>query len=244
MHVAIFGSCVTRDLFENGALRPALAHYASRSSIISVVADPVALEERDVPLDSAYQRRAVLADFNKTFFPDLRALDPDWVVVDLIDERFNVLRTGASFVTESSAFASAGLRSAERFGFSTVRRLTGEADELFARAAPTFVERLTEIVPPERVILHRGLWLTSFRRGDAVEDFPEPRLSYARHNNEALGRQYDLLAELFGGAATEVGPDPERDRADVDHRWALEPFHYEQAYNEAAITTIRELTGI
>lgn len=245
MRIAIFGSCVTRDLFEDAALRPAMVHYASRSSVISVVADPVPLREEEVVLESAYQRRAVLADCHKTFFPDLAALDPDWVVVDLVDERFHLLRTEGSFITESSAFAAAGLRSSDRFASCvTLHRLTGEAEQLFEAASTTFVERLTRIVPPERVILHRGLWLTRFRHGDAVEDFPEPRLTYARQNNGALMKQYDLLAERLGGRAHVTGPDPERHMADHDHKWALEPFHYEQAYNEAAIATIRELTAV
>lgn len=244
MKIAIFGSCVTRDLFEDPALRPSLAHYASRSSVISAVAQKVPLAEEEVTLDSAYQRRAVLADFNKTFFPDLRKLEPDWVIVDLVDERFSVLRTDESFVTESSAFSSAGLGDSERFSFTPVRRLTGEAEELFKIAAGTFVYRLTQIVPPERVILHRGLWLTRFRRGDVVEDFPEPRLTYARHNNESLVQEYDVLAERLGPAAQAIGPDTERHLADFDHKWALEPFHYERAYNEAAIARIRELTGL
>ena len=244
MKVAIFGSCVTRDLFEDPALRPSLAHYASRSSVISAVADPVPLDEAEVTLDSAYQRRAVLADFNKTFFPDLRRLEPDWVVVDLVDERFNVLRTGDSFVTESSAFASAGLAAADRFHFSPVRRLTGEAEQLFEVAAGSFVERLTQVVPAGRVILHRGLWLTRFRRGDAVEDFPEPRLTYAQNNNKSLRREYDVLADRLGQSAHSIGPDPDLHYADVEHKWALEPFHYEQSYNDAATARIRELIGL
>jgi hypothetical protein len=244
MRIAIFGSCVTRDLFEDGALRPALAHYASRSSVISVVADPVPLGEEEVVLDSAYQRRAVLADFNKTFFPDLAALRPDWVVLDLVDERFNVLRTNGSFVTESSAFASAGLGTSERFSFKPVPRLTGEADELFGEAAKHFVNRLTEIVAPERVILHRGMWLTRYRRGEAIEKFPEPRLTYARQNNNSLLRQYDVLEGRLGEAAHVLGPDLSSHVADYEHKWALEPFHYERAYNDAAVATIRQITGL
>ena len=244
VRVAIFGSCVSRDLFEDPALRPTLAHYASRSSVISVVAEPVPLSEEEVPLDSAYQRRAVVADFNKTFFPDLRALAPDWLVIDLIDERFNVLRTAGSFVTESSAFQGAGLAGLERLSFSTVRRLTDEAERLFDAAAESFVERVTQIVPAERVILHRGLWLTRYRRGELLEDFPEPRLTYARRNNEALGRQYDLLQGMLGGDIHVIGPELDRHVADYGHKWALEPFHYEQAYNDAAVHTLREITGL
>jgi hypothetical protein len=212
--------------------------------VISVVADPVPLREEEVTLDSAYQRRAVLADFNKTFFSDLAALEPDWVVVDLVDERFNVLRTNGSFVTESSAFANAGIDASDRFAFSPVRRLTAESEQLFDVAANAFVERLTEIVPPARVILHRGLWLTRYRRGTAVEEFPEPRLTYIKRNNEALMRQYDVLAKLLGEAAPALGPELDRHMADYEHKWALEPFHYEQAYNDAAVATLRQITRL
>ena len=244
MTIAIFGSCVTRDLFEDGTLRPALAHYASRSSVISVVAGRVPLREDELRLDSAYQRRAVLADFNKTLFTDLAAVRPDWVVIDLLDERFNLLRTNGSFVTESSAFSSSGLAASDRFAFSTVRRLTGDAEDLFDVAAKSFVERLTKIVRPERVILHRGLWLTQLRRGGTIEEFPEPRLTYARRNNESLTHQYDVLAGCLGGSAHVMGPDVDRHLADADHKWALEPFHYECAYNQEAVAKLREITGL
>jgi hypothetical protein len=244
MRVAIFGSCVTRDLFEDEALRPALVHYASRSSVISVVAEPVTLGEGEVALDSPYQKRAVLADFNKTFFTDLCDLAPDWVIVDLVDERFNVLRTGDSFVTESSAFSSAGLGDTARFGFSPVARLTDEAEELFAAAATSFVQRLTEIVPAERVMLHRGLWLTRFRSAGVVDEFPEPRLSFARRHNEALDREYDMLADRLGPTSMVIGPDPERHVADESHKWGLDPFHYEDAYNDAAKARLRETFGL
>lgn len=244
MRVAIFGSCVTRDLFEDEKLRPALVHYASRTSVISTVADPVPLGEDEVVLDSPYQKRAVLADFNKTFFTDLGDLAPDWVVIDLVDERFNVLRTGDSFVTESSAFSSAELGAATRFAFAPVLRLTDEAEELFDVAATTFVQRLTEIVPAERVILHRALWLTRFRSADVVDEFPEPRLSFARRHNEALDREYDMLADRLGPTAPVMGPDPERHLADEGHKWGLDPFHYEDAYNDAAKLRLRDAFGL
>jgi len=244
VRIAIFGSCVTRDLFEDGVLRSALVHYASRSSLISAVADPVALDEAEVPLESAYQRRAVLADFNKTFFADVEALTPDWVVIDLIDERFDVLRTGASCVTESSAFSSAGLGDRERFTFTPIPRLTTEAARLFEDATTAFAERLGEIVPPERVILHRALWLTRYRRGDLIQEFPEPRRAFAERHNQALEADYDALAAGLGSAGPELGPDLDRHFADHDHKWALEPFHYENGYNRAAVEQVRAIVGV
>jgi uncharacterized protein DUF6270 len=102
--IGIFGSCVTRDLFDHPALRPSLGHYVARCSVVSAVADPVATDEDSVVVPSAWQRRRVLADFQKTCFAQFAASVLDRLVIDLIDERFDLLRVDGSYVTRSSAF--------------------------------------------------------------------------------------------------------------------------------------------
>jgi hypothetical protein len=240
MRLGIFGSCVTRDLFEDPALRPSLARYTSRSSLISVVAEPVALAAERVRLDSAFQRRCVLEDFDKRFLAELERERLDWLVVDLIDERFDVLRTPSSYVTCSSAYQGAGLEQ-EHAGFARVRRLTGEAATLLQDAVAAFVERVTAVLPPERVIIHRARWLTRFRDGDGVQAFPAERVDFARHHNAALDHGYDALEQQLGGRAASIALDAERYVADAGHRWALEPYHYEPRYNATALERLREL---
>lgn len=242
--VAIFGSCVTRDLFEDATLRPTLTLYAARCSMISVTAPRVAIDERVIDLSSPWQRRCVVADFEKTFFDALAEAAPDWLIVDLVDERFNLLRTAGSLVTESSAFQAAGLRSARGYAFEPVRRASPEGRELFGEAATRFIERASEIVPRERIVVHRALWLTRFREGDALHPFPEPRRQLAEAQNAMLGDAYDRLAERLGERAPVLALDCAAYAADADHRWKLEPFHYEPAYNEAAIGRLQTLLGI
>ena len=242
MRLGIFGSCVTRDLFEDQALRPSLARYASRCSLISAVAAPVALDVETVRLDSAFQRRCVIEDFDKRFLAELERERLDWLVVDLIDERFAVLRTPASYVTRSSAYDSAGLEAAH--GFDRVRRLTGEAAALLERAAQRFAERVTAVLPAERVIVHRARWMTRFRDGAALHDFPADRADFAEHHNAALDEAYDALERHLGGRAATIALDDGRYVADARHRWALEPYHYEPAYNGAALARLRALVGI
>src|SRR6266581_2802406 len=87
--VAIFGSCVTRDLFEPAIRDVELVLYGSRSSLISACAPPVQIDEDDVRLDSRFQRRCVVEDFRKTFLTRFEEAAPDRLVIDLIDERFH-----------------------------------------------------------------------------------------------------------------------------------------------------------
>jgi hypothetical protein len=242
MRLGIFGSCVTRDLFEDPALRPGLVRYASRSSLISAVAAPVALDAGRVRLDSPFQRRCVIEDFGKSFLAELEHDRLDWLVVDLIDERFDVLRTPDSYVTCSSAYSSAGL--ADEDGFARVRRLTGEAAVLVEQAAAAFAERVTAVLPAERVIVHRARWMTRYRDGERVHDFPADRADFAGHHNAALDHAYDLLERHLGTPATIALEDGDRHVADAGHRWGLEPYHYDAAYNATALDRLRALVNL
>lgn len=229
---------MTRDLFEDLALRPSLARYASRSSLISAVAEPVPIDPERVRLDSAFQRRCVLEDFDKRFLTGLETDRLDWLVVDLIDERFDVLRTASSYVTCSSAYQGAGLE--QQDNLERVRRLTGEAAALLDDAAARFAARVTAVLAPERVIVHRARWLTRFRDGDAVHDFAADRVDFAEHHNAALDHAYDALERHLGGRSPVISIDDGRYVADARHRWALEPYHYEAAYNVAALAHLRD----
>ena len=41
--------------------------------------------------------------------------------------------------------------------------------------------------------------------------------------------------------AATIEVDPARHLADAGHRWQLEPFHYDDAYNDGAIGRLRDL---
>jgi Family of unknown function (DUF6270) len=243
MSVAIFGSCVSRDLFEHPSLRPSLVHYGARSSVVSAVARPVAIDPARVALSSAFQRRCVLADFTKTFFASLADARPDWLVIDLVDERFDLLQTQGSYVTRSSAFDAAGLERHAGLEFETVRRMWGQGRALFDRAAGPFAERVTRTVPADRVVIHRAVWCTSYRHNGEVLRFPPDRLELCRLQNDMLRQSYDRLERAFHGRARVIGVDLGTHHADANHRWQLEPYHYEPAYNAEATERLLTLFG-
>jgi hypothetical protein len=240
LKIAILGSCVTRDLFEDPALRPWLAQYTSRSSLVSVIAPPVPIDPTAVVLESAFQRRCVIEDFAKSFFARLAEAEPDWLVIDLIDERFEIMRTPESYVTRSLAFVHAGL---DELGFTPVKRLTAETGEMLEAAIGRSAARTLELLPAERIIVHRARWLTRFRQDGQLENFEQCRRDFAIRHNEALEQGYDALESAFRGAARVLSIEPGRYAADAQHRWGLEPYHYEQAYCEAAVEQLLGLIG-
>jgi hypothetical protein len=197
-----------------------------------------------VILPSPWQRRCVLADFQKTFLTSLREDRPKWIVIDLIDERFDLLRTPDSCVTHSSALSASGLTAAPDFGFEAVRRMSGTANSLFHHAAIDFAGRVMEVIPAERVVLHRALWSTKYRAGGDIRAFADERRLLCEQQNAMLMAGYDALACAFDGRATSIEPDPERHLADEHHRWGLEPYHYDETYNTFAADQLRGVVGL
>jgi Family of unknown function (DUF6270) len=232
--VAIFGSCVTRDLFEPAIPEVELVLYGSRSSLISACASPVAIEEDQVRLESSFQRRCVVEDFRKTFLTRLEEAAPQWLVIDLIDERFNVLAAGRSFVTRSSEFVRAGLDGLTGTELTPVARRDPRLPELYRSACRAFAERVSAVLPPEHVILHRARWCTRFRDAIGVHDFPADRAGYSAEMNRLLDLIHTELVQAFGGRPLELAITPGTALADGEHHWGLEPYHYDAAYNRAA----------
>jgi len=109
--VSIFGSCVTRDVLEHHAqaeYRLTLMSYISRQSLVSAMSPPVSCDEEDVLLDSPFQRRMVLSDLRKDAFEMLKQDKSRYMIIDFIDERFDLLRVDKSYVTASNECIASG----------------------------------------------------------------------------------------------------------------------------------------
>ena len=103
--LSIYGSCVSRDIFAiANNTKFDLKAYIARQSVISAVAPK--LPEGKIPLqnDSPWRMRAVECDLQKNAFDILKQEKSDYLLIDLIDERFPLLPLFGSYVTASNEF--------------------------------------------------------------------------------------------------------------------------------------------
>ena len=227
---SLVGSCVTRDASDLGGsplARP--VHYFSRTRVQSIVSTPTVIDPDEIVLSSAYQRRAIREDFEKTAALQLGTIDHP-VLVDLIDERFPLYESESGVVTGSMYLFEAGV---------PVDRLkeVGEDTELrpdgpFAQAAALFSALLPADQP---IVVHRALWATRDVGGATLG---KPLL--ANRSNEWLNRAYDILGRALGERCRFVAPDESVRRADPSHRWGLAPFHYIPAYYDDLAGQVRQ----
>lgn len=195
MEFFILGSCVIRDIFRvvDGKFE---FNYFARTSLISQMSEPLPLEETQIKLDSKFQRQMVMQDFRKYFFESVKQFNPDIVITDLIDERFDLQKFGNSCVTRSSEFVNGKLD--EIFPFERVLRLQEETHVLWERACDQFIERLFNVVPRNKIVLHKAFWATEYLENGESKQFENQ--NYISRNmvtilETTVNRQFKMLLE-------------------------------------------------
>ena len=116
--VAIHGSCVSRDLAEFHGYE--VTHYQARSSMCSKIGGKIDYDSMLLnSIKTNFQRRMVEWDLGKRPFTSLNS---DFVLIDLIDERFDVFTNGESFATRSQAFFNSSVLKSMGAGYNRIER--------------------------------------------------------------------------------------------------------------------------
>lgn len=232
--VLIHGSCVTRDAFAlPGETRFRLADYYARSSLASAFA-PGGLVGVDVArVESPFQRRMVERDQGKDFAARLETTDADVVVLDLVDEQYDlVVGSDGGVATRSMEFLRAGG--------------DGAAGTRVASGSPEFLVRWevgwAALVATARrqgrlgrVVVHEAYWA----RGDADGGaFDQQRVEAA---NRTLTYLYARMRKDLAEARFLRVPD-RLVVGDPSHRWGASPVHYVEAYYRTFLDLLDEAT--
>jgi Family of unknown function (DUF6270) len=228
MGVSILGSCITRDVFRLFPDEADVASYHSRSSLISLMAPPFEVDDSGTTWPSSFARKAVIADFRKTFFDDLEAAAPDVLIIDLMSERFDLFRVPGTYVTRSWELLSSGFQQMCGYRLERISREALAMDEAWLVRSREFAGVLRERFPALPVILHKAYWTPFYRDGSTVLPFPRDRRRSIARRNELLVKCHAHLERLLPDVIT-VEPRGSY-VADPSHRWGLGSSHYEHGY--------------
>lgn len=237
--VAILGSCITRDLWPIRGEGADHLLYISRTSFPSLLSGPPAAFE-PAPRPPGDLRRhehaALVADITKTALTRLLAFRPTHVIVDFIDDRFDLLSVNGALIVRSGELSRSGYEKAGLLGAPRViPRLSVACALTWRFAAAEFAALVKATVLGEAdFILHSARWATDYRdRAGKLHSLPSAEIlggdpvEIAPYN-ELLRHQETVITGLLPGMAI-VESDTFR-VADEGHRWGLSPFHYVPEY--------------
>jgi hypothetical protein len=195
---------------------------------------PLPLRDDELDWTSGFARHAVQADFAKTFFDDLESASPDYLIVDFVDDRFPLLRCGASWFVRSHDFVACGGDAISRYRLVKVPRTWLGLRLLWRDACRRFASALRRRFPDLPVVVHRAAGR------------PSPDRSPTSCDGIEIGVLNHLLDEYASWFADDIEPVLELSLpgpylADRQHRWGYSPFHYEERYYRDVADALRGL---
>lgn len=228
IRIIILGSCVTRDIFRIERNGVNIVDYFARTSIKSLISPPIEIDQDEIVLSSAFQKRMVLRDFSKDFWNVVGKSPYDLLLIDFIDERFNVYSYKNSIITKTNELVQSEfpahhdkeLIEKQRKDVSTI-----EMTDDISR----FVMRLSEIVPPSNVILIKAFWAEKYLDKDGNLRFFDKSTKFSLENirvaNSKLNEYYRQFVKSNPNCHIIETNAPV---ADINHVWGLSPFHYQE----------------
>lgn len=239
LNVLIFGSCVSRDIFNfDTTNRLRLVDYYARSSFASAFCPLTREESLSHLIASPFQRRIVKADLDRSFREQLACLDFDVLLIDLIDERFDLFVTDDGHViTLSNELLSTGFAPGAERG-AVIRSGSEAFFDLWQAGWKSFVDTLDRHGQRGKVKINQVFWSTETSSKGTF--FPGYSARGIAEANRFLSRLYEYTrCDLQTGqylalpASCFIGCE--------SHRWGISPFHYVDSYYEMALA---ELTSI
>lgn len=239
MKLFIYGSCVSRDIFNLEESRGFnLCTYFARSSMAALCSGAYHNDKVLENISSDFRRRMVANDFSKGLLSAEESIkEADVILVDLIDERFDilVLETG-ELITHSNELVESGLlKEIEGSAFRRIPQGTLERRDLWLKGMRCFIDLLRKFNKLDQLVVNRVFWANRFE-SDSVTIFPVAQASIEKANAE-LSWMYDVLSK-------ELKPNqflrfaPEFLSADEHHRWGASPFHYSERYYKEALAQL------
>lgn len=219
-NVRILGSCVTRDALDL-TTDFKLIDYTARTSLASLSTNSRKDSKILNNIQSTFQKRMVERDMTKRFWFSLENVQNDIIVIDLIDDRFNL----KLFDDNSSHTVSSEYKKASSFQGQNGRIVNSSSDE-FKSLWEAGLRRLKwhcDDLKLNKIFVNCVFYQST---GNHTIDFP----ARIEEQNDYLRAAYLKLENTFGREAMIEYPK-EIIKSDIDHKWGVAPFHFtEQTY--------------
>lgn len=232
----IFGSYNSRAILQKLVLfsNNEIAWQFSNCSLVSLMSSTNSIRKEDLGVGNNFRADALHWDITKYFKNNMEELlnSIDYLVVDFIEEQYDIVKYNGSYITKSVAFNESVLNRDLEDG--TVLKRTSETMwELWEYACLQFINCLKKYVEPNRIILNKVFLSETFCSKEANKFFAE--LKYIREINSALAKYYSFFENHLDGIKIVSLKIKDLSFCDKHHTYGCYPYHMnDYAYFELA----------
>lgn len=159
------------------------------SSVISLMNPVIGLQCKH---KNRYREIMIQRDIESLFWDIIKDITPEYIFIDFIEERFDIIEVAGGYITKSDAFDGADISLVEQ---RVIKRDSQECEELWKRSFLNFMKRIEEILPSCRVVVIRNL--LSIRVGNMNSQVFFEEVEAILERNRVLEKYYRFLEEKF-----------------------------------------------
>jgi hypothetical protein len=233
--IGIFGSCVSRDPCALATASDfAVGPYVARQSSVGLFDEPLAFNPDWYAELKDFERRCVAIDLSKTMLDHLERTSIDALILDLIDERFDILKVNGTRLSNAHV-GSKGFCDHYAGAIEILPRLGQEVTDSWKKGMFRFLCRLAERFAKRPLILHEAYWATHFRTKEgSLRQYSPIYTRLGVSHNAILSEYYSHVRKTcndIGLNLSIIRVSEQFILGDENHRWSKEPFHYCEEYN-------------
>lgn len=229
LKIFILGSCVSRDAFELAESKNyTLVNYIARTSFASAFHSKGVTNIDASLIKSNFQRRMVETDLKKLIAEMLLDTEFDYLIIDLIDERFDI------YLSEDNEIFTCSPELIDNISINKHgKRISAGDDEFFqlwCKGWDAFIELARQHGFIDKIVLNKVYWTNETIDADKV--VKEQYENWINSNNLWLAKLYAYI-DQHAESIKITTYDTDLFLADKNHKWGLQPYHYQpQLYLE------------
>lgn len=224
-------SQIVNNLVLDRAFTEGKYQFSSLISLMSVK------PKKDLALnhDNLYRKDMLRKDITKQLLEDLKQNRPDYLLIDFLEERYNIAAHEGVYYTESDAF----LESSNTISnYSRISSFSKEFIGLWEDSCLRFIQFLKSVFVPKQIILVRMYLSEGYGSIDKDEAFED--IEGIREINRNLKNCYDFFERHYKGIRV-IDVNTIDFYTDKDHIFGCYPWHLNDFLYYNAACKIREI---
>ncbi|MDR7813503.1 glycosyltransferase [Lacrimispora sp.] len=180
-----------------------------------------------------YRMMMIRRDFYSEFWDIMKEESPQYLCMDFIEERFDVIQYKDFYITKSDAFNGADIHLE---GMQVLSRRSKECMDLWKKSCLNFIYKLQIEYPSTRIILIKNFLCEQYGSNMGREDYPN--YLEIKEMNRILEEYYQFFAEKCPGVAIIETAESELYFTDENYEYGKLPSHLNDLVNREIATKI------
>lgn len=229
--MGVWGSYNTRLVTQFlivGSRQRRVFHY-SNSSVVSLMSDEMTSVD-EVVIENEYRKEALTADWKKDFRKQFDRVvgQADYILIDMLEERFDLFRCGSTYITESDALKELDTC----FDMDAVTQEDLLESGVWNDKMQLFVQMLESKYTCRQIMILELYLNEVYFDGKEYKEFPN--VQEIRKTNSVLKRIYNLFFR-YCSTAHRITLGREQQYSHYNHRYGCIPSHlnYDACYKLA-----------